>query len=99
MIKTNGNLMNTLQMSDEAHFDVSGYLNKHNCHYSPRNNPHELHQRPVHSAKVRVWCEVYSHDIIGPYFLENEEGPTVTLNAEQYKVMVATFLSIELHPR
>ena len=42
---------------------------------------------------------VWNHGIIGPYFFENEEGPTVTVNAERYKIMIETFLCIELHPR
>jgi len=53
----------------------------------------------LHSAKVTVWCEVNSHDITGPYFFENEKGCTVTMNAERYKVMLETFLYIELHSR
>jgi hypothetical protein len=44
-----------------------------------------------------VWCQVYSHGIIGPYFFENVKGCTVTVNAECYKVMLETFLRIELH--
>jgi hypothetical protein len=47
-----------------------------------------------HSAKVTVWYEIYSHTII-----ENEEGRTVTINAERYKLMLETFLRTELHPR
>jgi len=43
-VKNNSNLMNTLLMSDKAHFHVSGYVNKQNCHYWAPNNPHELHQ-------------------------------------------------------
>jgi hypothetical protein len=35
----------------------------------------------------------------GPFFFENAEGQTVTLNAEQYKVMLETFLQNELRPR
>ena len=70
---------------------VSGYENKQNCCYWAPNNPHELHQYPLHSAKVTVWCEVYSDSIIGPYFFENAKGHTVTVNAERYKVMLETF--------
>jgi hypothetical protein len=69
-------------MSDEAHFQVPGYVNKQNCRAWAPNNPHELHQSPLQSAKVTVCCEVYSHGVIGPHFFENEEGPTVTMNAE-----------------
>jgi len=48
---------------------------------------------------VTVWCAVYSHDIIGPYFFENEEGRTLTVHEERHKVMLETFLRIDLHPR
>ena len=75
---------------------MSGYVNKHNCCYWAHNNPHELHERPLHSAKGTVWCAAYSHGIIGPYFFENEEGRTVTV---RHKVMLETFLRSELHPR
>jgi hypothetical protein len=44
-----------------------------------------------------VWFEVYSQGIIGTYFFENVKGCTVTVHAEQYNVMLETFLRIELH--
>jgi len=45
-----------------------------------------------------VWFAVSSHGIIGPYFFENAEGHTVTVNAECYTVMLNTFLHSDLHP-
>jgi len=42
-----------------------------------------------------MWCEIYSH---GPYFLESTKGRTITVNAEQFKVILETFLCSELHP-
>ena len=50
LVKNNSNILNTL-LSDEAHFHVSGYVNKQNCCYWALNNPHELYQCPLHSAK------------------------------------------------
>ena len=97
LVKNKSNIMNTLLMSDEANFHVSGYVNKQNCRYWAPNNPHELHQCPLHCEKVTVWCAVYSHGIFGPYFCENAEGCAVT-DTEWYKVMLETFLCIELHP-
>jgi len=76
---------------------VSGYVNEQNCRYWAPNNPRGLHQRPLHSAKVTVLCEVSSHDIIGPYCIENAKGCTVTVNADRYKFVPETFLRIELH--
>ena len=56
-------------MSDKALFHVSSYVNTQNCRYWTPNNPHELHQRLLHSAKVTVWCAVSSHGIYWSLFL------------------------------
>jgi hypothetical protein len=70
----NCNIVNTLLKSDEAHFQVSGYVNKKNfCHWAP-NNLRELHQCPLHSAEVAVCCAVSSEGIIVLCFFENVEG-------------------------
>ena len=89
--------MNTL-LADEAHFKASENVNKQNYRYWAQNNEHEIHQRPLHSAKVTVCCAVYSHGINSPYFFENEEERTVNENAERYKIMLKTLLLIDLHP-
>ena len=59
-----------LVMSDEAHFHLDGYVNKQNFRYWSDSNPQELHERPLHSAKVTVWCGVTKTCVIGPYFFE-----------------------------
>ena len=43
-----------LMMSDEAHFHLDGYVNKQKCRFWAAENPRELHQRPLHTAKVSV---------------------------------------------
>ena len=42
--------------SDEAHFHLSGFINKHNFHYWSESNSKELHERPLHTEQVTVWC-------------------------------------------
>ena len=37
--------------------------------------------------------------IIGPYFFENAEGFTETVNGERYRYMINTFLSTVIHLR
>ena len=59
--------------SDEAHFHLSGYVNKQNMRYWSRDNPRELHQRPLHSERVTVWCALSQVGIIGPWFFEENE--------------------------
>ena len=54
--------------SDEAHFHLNGYVNKENMRYWAETNPRELHERPLHSPKVTVWCAISSTGIAGPFF-------------------------------
>ena len=49
--------------SDEAHFHLSGMVNKQNFRYWSQNNPREFHQRPLHSPKVTVWCAMGSFGV------------------------------------
>ena len=79
LLQNNSKIANTLLMSYKAHFHTYAYVNKQNCCYWPSNNTHELHQHPLHTAKVSVWCAVSSHGITGPYCFEKAEGPTGVL--------------------
>ena len=47
-------VINTVLMTDEAHFHLSGYVNKQNYHYWAPENPQELHQRPLQSERLTV---------------------------------------------
>ena len=76
--------------SDEAHFHLSGYVNKQNMRYWADSNPRHLHQSPLHSPKVTVWCAISSARIVGPWFFE-ENGVTVTVNSERYVSMLEQY--------
>ena len=87
-----------IMMSDEAHFQLDGTVNKQNCRYWSSENPQVLHQRPLHSQKVTVWCGVAQFGIIGPYFFE-EDNSTVTVTSARYIEMLNRFLLPELRRR
>ena len=67
----------TIIMSNEAHFHLNGSVNKQNFWYRAPQNPHEMHQRLLHSLKVMVWCVIGKFGITGLYFFE-ENGITGT---------------------
>lgn len=81
--------------SDEAHFHNSGAVNKQNMRYWSVANPRVVHERPLHSDKVTVWCAISSEGIIGPYFFE-EDNRCVTINSERYVNMLQQFLEPQL---
>ena len=95
-VEENEELVHNLWMSDEAHLHLSGYVKKQNFRYWSDQNPRELHQRPLQSAKVTVWCAMSSSGIIGPFYFENEREQSVTVNAERYSEMLRSFLIPQL---
>ena len=40
--------------SDEAYFDLGGYVNKQNCRIWGAENPHALIEKPTHPKRVTV---------------------------------------------
>lgn len=85
-----------IMMSDEAHFHIDGYVNKQNCRYWADASPRDLHQRPLHSDKVTVWCGVSKLGIIGPFFFENEREQAVTVTSQRYVAMINEFMIPQL---
>lgn len=82
--------------SDEAHFHLGGYVNKQNFRYWSPENPREMHEQPLHSEKVTVWCAISGREIIGPYFFENYHGQAVTVNSDRYCEMINSFFREKL---
>ena len=78
--------------SDEAHFDLGGYVNKQNCRIWGTENSHAYIEKPTHPKRVTVWCEFQSRNIIGPLFFENEQGKEDTVNGDRQRVMLNEFL-------
>ncbi|CAH2327524.1 Hypothetical predicted protein [Pelobates cultripes] len=68
--------------SDEAHFHLSGAVNKQNFRYWAQNNPQIIHERPLHSPKLTVWCAVS--------MMENFLQPRMEEIVEEGGVLVLT---------
>ena len=82
--------------SDEAQFDLGGYVNKHNCRICGTEKPLAYIEKPTQPKWVTVWCGFWSRGIIGPFFFENEQGEAVTANGDRYQAMVNKFLFIKI---
>jgi hypothetical protein len=76
-------VLNNLLTRDEAHLQVSCFVNKQNVRYREPVNPRERHERPLHSPKVTVWCAEGAFEIVG--LLLSDTGENVTVNDEGYK--------------
>lgn len=90
------NYIANLIMTDEAHLHLNGDVNKQNCRIWASENPREIHERPLHPVKVTAWCGIASSRIIGPYFFEDVDGNTVTLNGNRYRQMLQEYFFHEV---
>jgi hypothetical protein len=71
-------------------------VNKQNFRYWATANSQQLHEWPLHSAKVSVWCAISSNGIIDPYFFKDNDGHAVTVTSAHCVHMLETFLIPEL---
>lgn len=85
----------TTSFCNEAHFHLNGMANQQNFCYWALENLRELHERPLHNPKLTVWCTVGKTGVIGPYFFEDRNGNTVTVNSE----MINNLFVFELRRR
>lgn len=84
--------ISNLIMGDEAHFHLSGYVNKQNMRFWGTENPRVVHQCCLHPVKVTIWCGVHAEKVLGPYFFEDDTGNTLTVNGERYREMLENFV-------
>jgi len=100
LINQNQEPVNNLLMSDEAYFNLSGFVKKQNFRYWSATNPIDLHARPLHISKVAVWSAISSFGIIGPCFFEEERERALNVTGPRYFHMLENFLGPELarHP-
>ena len=79
----------------QVHFRLSGQKinkgNKQTCRIWGSENSNVIIEKPVCPQRVTVWCGLWHGGIIGPFFFENEQGATVTINGERYYPMLIEF--------
>ena len=77
-IENNPDLLDVLLFNDEAHFHLSGLVNKQSVRFWASSQPHEHVQAPLSVENTTVWCAIGRNGIFGPYFCEGDDGQTVT---------------------
>ena len=90
-IEENRDFLQNVWFSDEAHFSLSGHVNNKNSVFWGSQAPHKVLQRSLHSVKCTAWVAILKHDIIGPFWLENDVGETMTVYKERYIVVLNKF--------
>ena len=93
---TSDDFISRLITSDEAHFYLTGHVNKPNYRYWSADNPIIIYEHPLSSQKVTVWCGMICTKIIGPYLYEDDNGRTVTVTRDSYRKCIQEYLLPEM---
>ena len=91
--------LHSIFFSDEASFHLTGSVNRQNERYWGIENPRALVETKSFTPKVNVWVAMSSRHIIGPFFFEDEEGKSLTINSDRYIGMLEQFFLPELRRR
>ena len=80
-------------ISDESHIHFNGYMSRQTTRVLGFKRRDVVVQKPLHSARVSIWCAVSGHGILGPYFVEDYAQIPLTVNQERYReIFIAPFL-------
>ena len=85
--------LNSILITDEAHFYLNGDVNRQKVRFWSNENPRLICEQPLHSPKVTVWMGVAAWGVIGPYFFDG------TVNSERYRQLLNEFVRPELTRR
>ena len=70
MINDNPELLDNTVFSDEATFQLNGNVNRHNCRYWSRDNPHWMRDNHTqYPQKPSVWAGIFRGKPVGPFFI------------------------------
>ena len=92
-------VINTVLMTDEANFHLSGYVNKQDYRYWAPENPQDLISVLSTAKYLTGCCGIASFGVLGPYFFEVNEGAAVTVTSERYVALLRNFCEPELRRR
>lgn len=99
-VEANQRWLDRILWSDEAHFYLSGQVNRWNCRIWTPENPHAIVEKPLHDKKLTVWIGFTAEFLIGPYFfIDDETGQTTTVNGDRYLEMLDNFVIYQLRER
>jgi hypothetical protein len=70
LIVDNPGILDYTWFSDEVWFHLSDHVNSQNTRLWASENLHAMHEEPLHSQKVGVFCALSQRRIIRPVFLD-----------------------------
>ena len=78
---------------DGSQIHLKGYTNRQTTRFLGFERPNVVVHKPLHSARVTIWCAVSGHGLLGPYFVEVDAQNPLTVNQERYReIIIATFV-------
>jgi len=77
--------VNNIVFSDEATFELTGNVNRHNCWYWSDVNPHwKRDNHTQYPQKVNVWAGILNVRPVDPFFIEGNLTDASRTNCSNY---------------
>jgi len=83
--------------SDEATFDLTGSVNRHNVRYWATENPNWMKEHHTqYPQKINVWSGILCNHIVGPFFIDGNLTADKYLNLLNHHVIPAIQTIVEV---
>ena len=87
-IENDPDLLENLIFTDEAHVELSVYMNKQNWRFWAFENPHMHIEKPKKSQRVTVLCGIGKKGCLVRSSFEDENENPLTDNQVRYRVLI-----------
>ena len=89
----NDDFLDSFWFTDEVHFHLDERAISQNYRLWSNEGADLVGHAPLHSAKYIAWCAMSFRGIIGPFWFEDDEGRTETINTQRYRSVLSKFWS------
>uniref|UniRef100_A0A0K2UYP2 Putative LOC101896122 [Musca domestica] n=1 Tax=Lepeophtheirus salmonis TaxID=72036 RepID=A0A0K2UYP2_LEPSM len=62
--------------------------------YWAGKNPRVIHEAPLHTQNIIVWCGLHANGVIGPHFFIDDDNRHVTVNRNRYTAITTDFFGL-----
>lgn len=71
---------------------LNGFINKQTTRFLGFERPDIVVERQQRGKRVTIWCAVSGRGIVGPYFVEGNNGENLTVNQYRYRAILDRLL-------
>ena len=85
MVHEDPDFLLNVWFSNKSHIHLDGFINRQTMRFLGFERPDVIIQKQLHSECVTIWCAVSGNCVLGPYFVDDDDGIPLIVIQERYR--------------